>query len=128
MISKQETFNTVVAHLRRQGCRALSPVGACQYRTRDGKKCAVGCLIPDDIYIPEMEGKPLYLSYIEPNHADNRPTVVCEIVRNLGHDVDLARDLQYVHDFVAESWQWEQKFKEIAQHHGLEYTEPVIEN
>lgn len=27
----------------------------CKYRTIDGKKCAIGCLIPDDMYNPGME-------------------------------------------------------------------------
>lgn len=30
--------------------------GKCMYRTSDGHKCAVGCLIPDEEYAPHMEG------------------------------------------------------------------------
>jgi len=28
----------------------------CCYRAQDGKKCAVECLIPDELYVPSLEG------------------------------------------------------------------------
>lgn len=31
----------------------------CVYRTPDGRGCAVGCLIPDDLYHPAFEGQGL---------------------------------------------------------------------
>ena len=51
----QNTFDTVVRHLAQQGgpSRGFSK---CLYRSSDGRKCAVGCLIPDSMYTPEMEG------------------------------------------------------------------------
>ena len=30
--------------------------GSCRYKTPDGLKCAVGCLIPDELYNEKMEG------------------------------------------------------------------------
>ena len=51
----QEIFDTVATHLFTQGRRAFDGVG-CVYRTPEGLSCAVGCLIPDDLYAPEMEG------------------------------------------------------------------------
>lgn len=30
--------------------------GGCEYRTDDNRKCAVGCLIPDNLYAPQIEG------------------------------------------------------------------------
>lgn len=50
----QETFDTVVEHLRMQGGRAGSS-GSCLYKADNGRKCAVGCLIPDDQYDAAME-------------------------------------------------------------------------
>lgn len=56
-MTPQEIFDTVVAHLRRQGRRAVTGVyNGCAYRTSDGLRCAVGCLISDELYKPEMEG------------------------------------------------------------------------
>lgn len=37
------------------GFPARSPEGGCQYRTADGRKCAVGVTIPDGEYRREME-------------------------------------------------------------------------
>ncbi len=39
--------------------RALTGYGVCKYRTDDGKKCAVGCLIPDEIYNEGLENQTL---------------------------------------------------------------------
>lgn len=52
----QAIFNAVATHLFRQGKPAYSfDEHACMYRTPDGLKCAVGCLIPDELYTPLME-------------------------------------------------------------------------
>lgn len=50
----QEIFDTVAKHLATQGRRAVGE-GRCLYRTEDGAKCAVGCLISDEEYTPDME-------------------------------------------------------------------------
>ena len=54
-MQQQEIFDTVVRHLAKQGKPAMNAVGKCLYRGPDGTKCAVGFLIPDDIYVPEMD-------------------------------------------------------------------------
>jgi len=54
-MTPQEIFDTVVAHLFAQKHRAFSNT-RCVYRAGNGDKCAVGVLIPDDVYSPKMEG------------------------------------------------------------------------
>jgi hypothetical protein len=54
MLDYQKTFDAVLAHLRKQGKRAIDGE-SCMYRTEDGLKCAIGCLIPDDKYDPKMD-------------------------------------------------------------------------
>lgn len=51
-------FNaTIRDHLTKQKARAVLPNGqSCVYRDEDGNKCAIGCLIPDELYTPEVEG------------------------------------------------------------------------
>jgi len=55
----QEAFDTMVNHLRRQGkpSQITLPSGTlvCAYRGVDGCACAVGALIPDDQYDPQLE-------------------------------------------------------------------------
>jgi hypothetical protein len=51
----QKTFDTIVDHLYKQGCASVNDDGHCLYRGPNGTKCAIGCLIPDDIYTRGME-------------------------------------------------------------------------
>lgn len=54
----REMIDKVDAAMRAQGRPALSRLlGACSYRAENGDKCAVGHLIPDELYKPEMEGR-----------------------------------------------------------------------
>jgi hypothetical protein len=66
-MTDQEVFDKVVTHLIAQGVPSQSvvedaevDVPVCLYRGPEGAKCAVGCLIPDDIYHSDMEGKVVY--------------------------------------------------------------------
>ena len=60
----QETFDFVANHLLRQGCRSMlvekiesRTITTCAYRGSEGRMCAVGCLIPDNLYDYDMEYK-----------------------------------------------------------------------
>jgi hypothetical protein len=54
----QIAFNKVVRHLLKQK-QAARAGGRCVYRSPEGLKCAVGCLISDKAYDPFIEGKGL---------------------------------------------------------------------
>lgn len=54
----QEIFDTVARHLFKQGKQSVGEDGCCKYRGQDGLKCAVGALISDGDYRPEMEVAP----------------------------------------------------------------------
>lgn len=116
MATNQETFDAVVTHLRRQGRKALRG-RKCAYRGDDGTKCAAGCLIPDDLYSPKLEG----WSVCKSSTLDNP---VPGIISGLGHDLDLVEALQGAHDTAGPDY-WESRFAEIAAEHGLTYTPPV---
>ena len=53
--SAQEVFDLVTKHLFAQGRPAYDGNRGCMYRTHDGLRCAVGVLIPDDLYDPAFE-------------------------------------------------------------------------
>lgn len=117
------TFDTVVAHLRQQKkkARGLNQVGMliCKYRGDDGLKCAAGCLIPDELYKPEMEGM---AAYPGPKSNPER-MLVRETLEALWHDPSLVSALQYVHD----QWDvscWEEELEAIAEEHNVIYTPP----
>src|SRR5687768_12272381 len=54
-MDRQTIFDTVVRHLGQQGAPAVDEFHNCVYRAPDGKKCAVGCLIPDELYQRGMD-------------------------------------------------------------------------
>jgi hypothetical protein len=56
MLTRQEMFDTAYAGIIAQGGPATTTNGACRYRRPSGNKCAVGHLISDDKYDPDMEG------------------------------------------------------------------------
>lgn len=57
--SSQEIFDKVATHLltqKEKSTQELSTGTRCVYRSPKGLKCAVGCLIPDELYNPSLEG------------------------------------------------------------------------
>lgn len=114
MPTKQETFDTVVAHLRKQGAKAerigLRNLPECVYRAEGGLMCAAGCLIPDDKYDPAFERRRVA-------HDTN----VGEMIETLGHDRDLVAELQDVHDRSPVEV-WEEALEQVAELFGLIYT------
>ena len=56
--SRQEIFDYVTPLLFKQGERSMLEGGTtCAYRGEDGMRCAVGFLIPDELYFDGLEGK-----------------------------------------------------------------------
>ena len=55
-MTRQEIFDKVVAHFAVQR-EAAAEYGTCMYRTPDGRKCAIGALIPDEVYSQRLEDK-----------------------------------------------------------------------
>jgi hypothetical protein len=54
-MNQQEIFDKVAVHLFEQGKQANKDDGTCAYRGEAGTMCAVGCLIPDAMYVPSMD-------------------------------------------------------------------------
>ncbi len=121
MIPLQETFDTVVAHLRKQKKQAINRDGVCQYKTADGLKCAAGCLIKDEDYQPDFEGMTVMTFSGVPNEPG-------ELIASYGHDVDLVKRLQRVHDGTSDLEFWETGFKNTAITFGLNYEPPQTNN
>lgn len=61
-MTMQKIFDKVYVHLIKQGAKSMRGLPSCPdlpvcaYRGYNGTSCAVGCLIPDEAYTPEMEG------------------------------------------------------------------------
>ena len=90
-MKKQEIFDTVAAHLIKQKRRSADKHGCWVYHGVDNLKCAVGCLIPDEIYTPEMEGKNIFALIKE-------GAIPSFSLDNLNEDYIVLCDLQYIND------------------------------
>jgi hypothetical protein len=103
-MTAQEIFDSVVNHLLTQNAQSQNSRGSCRYRGPNGTKCAVGHLIPDEVYHPDMEGRLVgaFDFGISPEHYN------------------LLRGLQGVHDFHPVE-EWEQQLKRVALAFELEY-------
>ncbi len=111
-MTNQEVFDTVVNHLRQQGQQCVSDddeIG-CAYRGPNGMKCAVGALIPDELYDEAFEGKNVYQDEIG------------LVLRDLGIERGLAAELQNIHD--RDQSRWEERWEALADERGLRYTPP----
>ena len=57
----QEVFDHVINHLVTQGQRCYDAhTDVCLYRSPEGMSCAVGCLMSDEEYHPDMENEEVY--------------------------------------------------------------------
>jgi hypothetical protein len=91
-MQQQEVFDIVVKHLftqRRQSMTNSYPQAYCAYRGVEGTKCAVGILIPDDVYTEDMEEK--CVDELRHQHGDVLPQFIMDY-----HS--LLQSLQNVHD------------------------------
>lgn len=56
-MTRQEMYSKAKAVINAQGGPSINfDTGQCMYRGPDGRKCAVGALIPDEEYSPAIEG------------------------------------------------------------------------
>lgn len=108
-VTAQEVFDQVKNHLLRQGDKARSDVNpkwGSAYKNKQGKVCAVGCLMAEDEYCPSFEGKYWYELVLE----DLAPST----------HFDLISSLQSIHDNLPASL-WERALKSLAEKEKLNY-------
>ena len=132
-MNRQEVFDKVRTHLLAQGRKSVIHCGTyeetCAYRSLDGS-CAVGCLIPDELYDPEIEGttvEGLLTTNATIAVVDGLPIWTAQVadspicrhlgIENLG-DVEFLQQLQKIHDTVPPA-AWADQLEAFRQKHGL---------
>lgn len=105
-MTNQEAFDKMVAHLRKQGQKAIQN-GVCRYRTEEGLMCAVGCLLADDEYRSGMEGMGVEVMMF-----------AYEVLQDL--DPLVLAEMQDTHD-AYDPAEWEARFADTATRYGLVY-------
>lgn len=116
-LSAQQVFDFVVTHLYTQGRKAIqdsqlfADFESCAYRSPDGAKCAVGCLLRDEEYKEEMEGSP-----VSDLHSEG--WLPSRLVPHLA----LLTELQGVHDISFDVSELVRRLKSL-QRRGIVYRE-----
>ncbi len=110
-MTKQEIFNIVSKHLLEQGSKSVSnfdsDVYRCMYRSKDGKKCAIGALIPDQLYDRSLEGLTVSDFFCDVNGPLIRDIGYIIRPTDIQSDEDALQylgDLQNVHDLCPEGF------------------------
>lgn len=113
--TSQQVFDQIVNHLRKQGKPSMDKRGnECLYRGPNGLKCAAGCLIADDEYIPEMDNNPA---------SDTTWQYLVDTGVVPPHFSELIIHMQHLHDGEHPE-DWETEFEKAAQTFDLEYKKP----
>lgn len=110
----QSIFDQVARHLLTQGSKSRDArTDMCFYRQDGGRKCAVGCLIPDELYTDEIEGCTVdELLFDHPEFSEKFG------LEDGDEREQLLFDLQKTHD-VCDVDSWLEKLEWIAGIHGL---------
>lgn len=115
--SLQDIFTQVAIHLLTQNAKSIgqkttNSCGKCVYRNEEGLKCAIGCLIADKEYKPEMD--------------INTSSSLCNLVaENLfpcmtGEKLVFLGALQRLHDGI-NIINWKNALEEFAIHYELDF-------
>lgn len=114
-MNRQDIFNKVANHLLKQKERSLREGSdSCAYRGSNGLRCAIGCLIDDSNYSPNLEG-------LGAGHDS-----VCEAIARSQQttlepdDWVFLHDLQRIHD-AEHVGNWGEELKRFAKNHELEF-------
>lgn len=116
MSTLQQIFDRVALHLLRQNERSSADWyehPRCMYRGPNGLKCAVGFLIADEAYQPELEGRSVNNMAVLAALEDSGVPVMT--MQQLGH---MLLQLQGVHDGCPLPT-WRKKLEEIAKKYDL---------
>lgn len=125
----QTIFDKVAKHLLTQRKRAQSnrggTGGACVYRSSDGSKCAIGCLISDENYDSQIEG--IVVSDLESSCVSDA-LLLKNILLKSGINVEdsavteFLMELQLLHDdFDCDPRSWEESLESLANKWELKF-------
>ena len=104
----QQVFDQVKNHLLKQNKKSINDNVSrdCMYLSKNGEKCAAGCLIDDHEYHPSME--------------TNSWLMLVQRGRVPHHHYDLISGLQHIHDRRSVD-EWPHELAKFAYHNNLKY-------
>ena len=120
-MNRQEVFDTVAAHLLKQGAKSMGIFNGemdCKYRGRGGLKCAIGVLIKDECYSRDIEGKAPYATEVMDALRNSGIDVQAFDRRFLEDDRRFLKELQHIHDLRPPK-EWARALERFAVDEGL---------
>lgn len=116
----QEIFDKAVSGLLEQGEQSYSEqLEKCVYRGECGNKCAVGQLIPDELYSEDMDvGPSSVISLLEKFPHLRECVLPCDMSSKDG--INFLSVLQSIHDNSRER-DWREAYRDMALRFGLEW-------
>ena len=132
-MTKQEAFDQMVAHLRQQKAFSFrtidededGPYYQCAYRGEGGVACAVGCLIPDELYSPAFENH--IPTSEDVRRAKRWDTYFTEFLRSAQYELHDSLWSGETADVTFDMKRFEAGAKRLAKQWGLQYQPPVME-
>jgi len=112
-MNKQEIFDKISTHLIKQGVQAIHNNTCLYYDEETGHKCAIGCLIPTELYDYDIEGNSVEELYRFPKFK--------EFLKD--YDFELLEDLQHAHDVGTNQEIMLDNLHEVAIKYKLRFTE-----
>jgi hypothetical protein len=98
MLTPKDIFERVSTHLLRQRAVSEDDDGSCRLRGANGRKCAIGSLVCDDLYEEHLEG--VGISYYR--HAQDGDLLRALYASNVNaydpNVIDLLMELEQIHD------------------------------
>lgn len=116
----QRIFDKAFKGLQSQGFVRSTLRGACQYRGLDGLRCAIGHVLPDDVYEPSMEGNNVGYLLCEEDFRKRFEGSQDPAAKDLlGADEDFLAEMQDAHDESCSAYTMEKYLKSVAADWGL---------
>jgi hypothetical protein len=114
-MNKQEVYNKVRDHLLKQNAKSKND-NSCAYRGDNGMMCAAGCLIPDELYNPDIDSLEDGLTW---NSLVREHRKIANAISTDVEVHEFIRLLQLVHDEQSPE-RWEKSLMQLALEHGLQ--------
>jgi hypothetical protein len=118
MLNGYAVYQCVRRHMLAQQAASEDEAGSCRLRGHRGRKCAIGCLIQDEYYHPDLEQ--IGISYLR-NYPDSpllRALAASGVDVGSKALIDLLIELEDIHDGTAVSeWSW--RLERLGREYGF---------
>ncbi len=118
MLTPKDIFERMKTHLLAQNAVSEDDTGSCRLRSPDGRKCAIGSLVRDEVYEAALEG--VGISYYR--HAHDGKLLRALYALNVNaydpNVIELLMELEQIHDDASVD-QWPHLLSALGRRHAF---------